>query len=151
MLHQKHESYKHVLPLKNLIDWVTTRWEKKCHNLKNLNFEKKYSNFKKAFLPLMTIETSWAKKFVRPILETLWSFPIMDFAKLFAFHACCILNYCVRSCPCSLNYYIFKRLCTLIFMCLHIFSMDFCLCTIIYFVSTFYISSWSRVWLKLIF
>ena len=28
MLHQKHESYKYVLPLKNWVDWITTRQEK---------------------------------------------------------------------------------------------------------------------------
>ena len=48
-----------------------------------------------------------------------------------------VLNYFVRTCPCALNYYILKHLCTLIFMCLHIFSMDLHLFTFNYFVSTF--------------
>ena len=28
MLHQKHESYKYVMPLKNCVNWATTRGEK---------------------------------------------------------------------------------------------------------------------------
>ena len=28
MLHQKHESNKHVLPLKNGVDWIVTKQEK---------------------------------------------------------------------------------------------------------------------------
>ena len=28
MLHQKHESYKYVMPLKNWVNWATTRGEK---------------------------------------------------------------------------------------------------------------------------
>ena len=55
----KHECYKYLLPLKNLIDWVTTRSQpKKC------TFWKSVQNENKTFLPLMTIETSWTKKVV---------------------------------------------------------------------------------------
>ena len=35
MLHQKHESYKYVLPLKNLNNCVTTRLEKNITTSKN--------------------------------------------------------------------------------------------------------------------
>ena len=80
MLHQKHKSYKFVLPLKNWVDWITTRQEEKCHNLKNVYFEKKCLKIflKKHIFPLMTIfygftrktETSWAKKIAKFILES---------------------------------------------------------------------------------
>ena len=43
----KYESYKYLQPLKNLIDWVTTRSQPKS-----------VQNKKKTFLPLMKIETS---------------------------------------------------------------------------------------------
>ena len=52
--------------------------EKKCHNLKNVHFGKKYLKIKKHIFLLMTtfydfalkIEASWAKKDVKPSLET---------------------------------------------------------------------------------
>ena len=43
----KHESYKYLLPLKNLPDWVRTRSQPKS-----------VQNKKKTFLPIMKIETS---------------------------------------------------------------------------------------------
>ena len=77
MLHQKNESDKFVPPLKN---WAANHYvTKKCHNLKSEYFEKKYPKTKKKeFLPGLTnfynfalkIETSSAKKIVKPILET---------------------------------------------------------------------------------
>ena len=73
MLHQKHESYKFVLPLKN---WAANHYvTKKCHNLKSEYFEKKYPKTKKKnFFPVynfaLKIKTSLAKKIVKPILET---------------------------------------------------------------------------------
>ena len=79
MLYEKHESYKYVLPLKIWVDWLTTRQEKKYHNLKNVHFEKKCPKIKKKKIsPLTTTfynftlktETSWAKKVVKSILET---------------------------------------------------------------------------------
>ena len=39
MINQKQQSYIYILPLKNWVDWMRTRWEKKCPNLEN--FEKK--------------------------------------------------------------------------------------------------------------
>ena len=47
MLHQKQESYKYVLLLKNLFDWTTTRQEKMSEPQKYLrNFEKKCPKIK---------------------------------------------------------------------------------------------------------
>ena len=78
MLHQKHESYQCLLLLKNWVYWITTK-AKKFHNMKNIHFEKKCPKIKKHIIfPLITIfynfalklETSWAKKVVKPILET---------------------------------------------------------------------------------
>ena len=71
-----------VLPLKNLVDWVTgkNRWEKNITTLK-IYILKKESEIKKKNIFLsphdytfykfpLKIETSWAKKVVKPILET---------------------------------------------------------------------------------
>ena len=41
MLYQKNKFHRLVLPLKNCIDWISTRREEKHHNLKNVNFGKK--------------------------------------------------------------------------------------------------------------
>ena len=41
MLHQKHESCKYILSLKNFVDWITTRREKNLSNTKMVHFEKK--------------------------------------------------------------------------------------------------------------
>ena len=50
MLHQKQESYKYVLLLKNLFDWITTRQEKMSEPQKHLrNFEKKCPEIKKTY------------------------------------------------------------------------------------------------------
>ena len=77
--HQKHESYKYGMPLKNWVDWITTRREKNVANTKMVHFEKKCPEIKKTtYFPLMTtfynftlkIETSWTKKVLKPILET---------------------------------------------------------------------------------
>ena len=65
---------KYVLSLKNRVDWIATRREK-CHNLENVNFEKKCSKIKKQILHLydftLKIETSWGKKVVQPIFWNL--------------------------------------------------------------------------------
>ena len=80
MLHQKHESYKYVLPLKNWVDWITTRQEKNVTTSKMYILRRSAQKLKKKqhIFPLMTncydftlkIETSWAKKVVKFILET---------------------------------------------------------------------------------
>ena len=78
MLHQKHESYKYVLALKNWVDWISTKREKKVTNTKMVYFEKKCPEIKRHVFPPMTtfynftlnIETSWAKKALKPIMET---------------------------------------------------------------------------------
>ena len=41
ILDQKHESFKYVLPLKNWVNWITTRQEKNGTTSKNVHFEKK--------------------------------------------------------------------------------------------------------------
>ena len=77
MLHQKHESSKYVLLLKNCVDWITTKREENVTNTKMAHFEK-YIEIKKKKNPLITtfynftlkIETSWAKKNLKPILKT---------------------------------------------------------------------------------
>ena len=46
MLHQNYESYTYVPPQKNWVDWISSENEKKCNNLKNVNFEKKVSKAK---------------------------------------------------------------------------------------------------------
>ena len=74
MFHEKHESQKYVLPLKNWVDWINTRQE----NIKNAHFETKRPKIEKYIFPLLTnfynvtlkTETSWAKKFVKSILKT---------------------------------------------------------------------------------
>ena len=52
MLYQKHKSYKYVLPLKNWVDWITTRQGKISQSQKCLrNFEKKCPKIKKHISP----------------------------------------------------------------------------------------------------
>ena len=46
MLHEKHESYRYILSLKNLVDWISTR-QKKNVNIKNAHFEKRGPKVKK--------------------------------------------------------------------------------------------------------
>ena len=79
MLHQKHESYKYVLPLKNKVDWITASQEKTSQTQKWYIFRwSSHKLWKKYICPLMTtfynftfkVETSWAKKVLNPILET---------------------------------------------------------------------------------
>ena len=72
MLHQKHESYKNAMPLKNWVDWITTRREKNVTNTKMVHFEKKCPEMKKKkhIFTLMTTfynftletETSWEEE-----------------------------------------------------------------------------------------
>ena len=76
MLHRKHESYIYVLPLKNLVDWITTRQEKNAatskiyilrrsaQNLTYFSYMTTFNNF------TLKINTSWAKKIAKSILET---------------------------------------------------------------------------------
>ena len=78
MLHQKRGSYKYLLPLKNWVDWTTTRREKNATTSKMYILARIAQKLKKHIFPLMTtfydfslkIETSWAKKDVKPSLET---------------------------------------------------------------------------------
>ena len=51
MIHQKHEFYKYLLPLKNQVHCITLE-EKKCHNLKNVHFEEKFPQIEEQFFPL---------------------------------------------------------------------------------------------------
>ena len=78
MLHRKHEPYKYVLPLKNWADWITTRREKMPQCQKSKFWKKFVQNLKNIIVSLLTtfynfdlkIESGWAKKVVKPILET---------------------------------------------------------------------------------
>ena len=78
ILHQKRESYKYELPLKNWADWTTTRREKDITTSKMYILARSAPKLKKHIFPLMTtlydfalkIETSWAKKGVKSSLET---------------------------------------------------------------------------------
>ena len=78
MLHQKRGSYKYVLPLKNWVDWTTTRQEKNVTTSKIYILARSAQKLKKHIFPLMTtfydfalkIEASWVKKDVKPSLET---------------------------------------------------------------------------------
>ena len=78
MLHQKRGSYKYVLPLKNWVDWTTTRQEKNVTTSKMYILGRSTQKLKNIFFPLwlpfydfaLKIETSWAKKDVKPSLET---------------------------------------------------------------------------------
>ena len=79
MLHQKHESYKYVLRLKNNVDWITASQEKTSQTQKWYIFRRRsHKLWKKFIFPLMTtfynftfkVDTSWAKKVLNPIFET---------------------------------------------------------------------------------
>ena len=78
MLHQKRESHKHVLPLKNWADWTTTRQEKNVTTSKIYVLGRSTQKLKNTFFPLwlpsmtllLKMETSSAKKDVKPSLET---------------------------------------------------------------------------------
>ena len=73
MLHQKRGSYEYVLPLKNWVDWTTTRWEKNVATWKIYILGRSAQKLKKLIFPPMTtfydfvlnIETSWTKKDVK--------------------------------------------------------------------------------------
>ena len=81
MLHQKHESYKYLLPLKNWVDSVTNKQEKNVTISKNYILRKSALKLKKTlFFPLMAtfynfalekIEANCPKKVLKSILETL--------------------------------------------------------------------------------
>ena len=78
MLHQKDESYKYVLPLKNWVGWISTRQEKKSTTSKTYILRKRAPKFKNLFFHFMTtfynfalkIETRGAKRVVKSISET---------------------------------------------------------------------------------
>ena len=79
MLPQKNEFYKYVLPLKNWVYWITTRREKNVTASRMYVFVKNCLKVKNMlFFHLVTtlynfalkIETSWAKRARKPILET---------------------------------------------------------------------------------
>ena len=67
MLHQKHEPYKYVLPLKNWVYWINTMQEKNFLTSKLENIFTLMTTFYN-FTP--KIETIWAKKGVKSILQT---------------------------------------------------------------------------------
>ena len=78
MLHQKHESYRYVLPLKNWNDFISTKRE----NLKTSNFSiwvKKSKLRNILVLHIMTtlhnfalkMKTNWAEIVAKPIPETM--------------------------------------------------------------------------------
>ena len=77
MLHQKHESYSYVLPLRNWVDWISTRrdkvsspqrftfWEtQKLTNIAISYFTTTFHNF------ALRVETGWATRMVETILKT---------------------------------------------------------------------------------
>ena len=75
----KNESHKFVMPLKNWVDWTSTRREEKCHNLNNVHFKKNYPKVKNHIILsldgnfynfVLNIDTSWVTGVVKPILET---------------------------------------------------------------------------------
>ena len=75
-LYQKHDSYRYTLPLKNWVDWISTRRDKN-RSLKNKHFEKdpKAKKEKKILMTTfynfaLIIETGWAVGMVKPILKT---------------------------------------------------------------------------------
>ena len=76
MLHQKDESHKHVLPLKNWADWISTRQDKNVATSKRYILRRSAQKLKNIFpslwLPSISLkkETNWAKKVVKSILET---------------------------------------------------------------------------------
>ena len=78
MLHQKRGTYKYVLSLKNWVDWTITRREKNTTTSKIYILGRSAQKLKNIFFSLLTIfydfalkiETSWAKKAVKPSLET---------------------------------------------------------------------------------
>ena len=78
MLHQKRGTYKYVVPLKNWVDWRTTRQEKYITSSKMHILGRSTQILKTTFFTLMTtfydfalkIKTSWAKKDVKSNLET---------------------------------------------------------------------------------
>ena len=63
MLHQKHESYKYVVPLKNLVDQIITRREKNV--TKMVHFRKKCPGIKqkKTYFPLLLPSTTLLLKY----------------------------------------------------------------------------------------
>ena len=54
MVHQKQKFYKHVLPLKNWVDWMTTRQEKNITSLKMYILRRSVQKFLKNIFSLMT-------------------------------------------------------------------------------------------------
>ena len=78
MLHQKRESYKYVLPLKNWVDLTTTRQEKNVTSSNMYILGRSAQKLKNHIFALVTtfydfalkIETNWAKMDVKPSLET---------------------------------------------------------------------------------
>ena len=79
MLPQKNEFYKYVLPLKNSVYWITTRREKNVTASRLYIFVKNFLKVENMlFFHLVTtlynfaikIETSWAKRVRKSILET---------------------------------------------------------------------------------
>ena len=52
MLDQRHKSYKYVLPLKNWVDWITTRQEKNVASSKIYILRRNAQKLKNIFFPL---------------------------------------------------------------------------------------------------
>ena len=67
MLHQKHESYRYILPLKDLFSWIsTTLARKNVATLKMYIFFYFMTTFHNLALK---IETSW-ERVIKPFFET---------------------------------------------------------------------------------
>ena len=54
VLHQKYESYKYALPLKNWVDWINTRQQKNVTNSKMYILRRSAQNLKKHIFLLIT-------------------------------------------------------------------------------------------------
>ena len=120
---------------------------------------------KKTFLP------QWQQKLVdlNRLLGRFWKLGMeLNYVPFVPRHLC-VLNYYMRTCPCALNYYILKHLWTLIFhvpiyifhafvpLCFQLFCVYNCLFLTYWCVydhterQNWHISSWCKVWWKLIF
>ena len=76
MLHQKRESYKYVLPLKNWADWITTRREKNVTTSKMYILIRSVQKLKKhtfpIWLPCMTLLLKWKPVELKRTLSSVW-------------------------------------------------------------------------------
>ena len=78
MLHQKHESYKYVLPLKNWVDWITTRQVKNVTTSKMYILRRSAQKLKKhifslfSSLPYITLLLRWKPVELKRSLSPFW-------------------------------------------------------------------------------